>query len=568
MGANAAIYFHEEGYRTDQPKLMGRHAAGEGFLRGFLEHAEVDSLVAYAENEQQFRIFEEICGRSGARNARLPRHWAGPGREAALAEAGTLMLPGPGLGEYAWQRRRGDPRAWALCGVTHTTASHRVMDSFGEFLTGPVEPWDAVICTSQAVLVTIERVLETHARWLEERVGASRFPRPLLPVIPLGIDCAALAPPEPQRQAMRRRWRERLGIGPEDPVALFVGRLSWHAKASPLPMYLGLEQAAQALGLDGRQHGASGGRGRVHLIEAGWHANDWIRDGFLEAQKAIAPSVRCHTVDGREPQARREIWHAADLFCTLFDNVQETFGLTPVEAMAAGLPVVGSDWNGYRDTLVHGETALLVPTTLPEPEAGLVFAERHEDGRDSYDHYCSQTSLVTAVDVAATGAALAALMGDPARRAAMGEAGRKRARALFDWQVVVGRYQELWAEQAAMRRAAAERPRDPAAPVHPLRDNPFLLFGHYPTRALGPMSRLRAVKDPPADPKRLSALRMARLDGRAPNPSPLAWQLHGRLQAAGPRGLTQGELLAALPAGERQPAALAIGWLMKLGLIE
>jgi hypothetical protein len=61
---------------------------------------------------------------------------------------------------------------------------------------------------------------------------------------------------------------------------------------------------------------------------------------------------------------------------------------------------------------------------------------------------------------------------------------------------------------------------------------------------------------------------MARLDGRAPNPSPLTWQLHERLQAAGPRGLTHGELLAALPASERQSAALAIGWLMKLGLVE
>ena len=31
--------------------------------------------------------------------------------------------------------------------------------------------------------------------------------------------------------------------------------------------------------------------------------------------------------------------------------MQETFGLTPLEAMAAGLPCVVSDWNGYRDTV-------------------------------------------------------------------------------------------------------------------------------------------------------------------------------------------------------------------------
>ena len=556
MKANAAIYFHEEGYRTDQPKLMGRHAAGEGFLKGFLAYAEVDELVAYADNEAQFQLFGKLCAATGGRNAGLPKRWAGPGREEALAGAGTLMLPGPGLAEYGWRRRRGDPRSHALCGVTHTTASHRVMDGLGELLTGPVEPWDAVICTSRAVLATIEHVLATYCEWLQERLGAVRFTQPLLPVIPLGVDCAALAPPERERDAMRRRWREKLGIGPTDVVALFMGRLSWHAKAHPLPLYAGLEQAA-------RRHGLAG---RLHLIEAGWHANDWIRDGFLEAQKAVAPSVRCHTVDGRDAAARREIWQAADLFCTFSDNIQETYGLTPVEAMAAGLPVVASDWNGYRDTLVHGETALLVPTAMPEPAAGAVFAQRHEDGRDSYDHYCAQTSLVTAVDLAAAAEAISALVGDPERRHSMGEAGRRRARALFDWQIVVGRYQELWAEQAALRRAAPARPAP--GPAHPLRDNPFALFGHYPTRMLGPGTRLRASAAPPGTVERLGALRMNRLDGRAPNPSPLSTRVLERVQAAGPRGLTQAELLEGLPAAERRAGALAVGWLMKLGLVE
>jgi starch synthase len=558
MAANAAIYFHDEGYRTDRPKLMGRHAAGEGFLKGFLAHAEIDELVAYVDSEAQLRAFGELCDVLGGRNAGLPRHAAGPAQEAALARAGTLMLPGPGLAELAWRRRRGDPHRYAICGVTHTTASHRAMDGFGELLTGPVEPWDALICTSKAVLATVERVLESWGGWLRERLGASRFPRPLLPVIPLGVDCMALDPPQAERMARRKRWRERLGIGPDDPVALFLGRLSWHAKAHPLPVYLGLEAAARRLGQ----------AGRVHLIEAGWHANDWIRDGFLEAQRALAPSVRCHTLDGRDPSVRAEIWQVADLFVSLSDNIQETFGLTPVEAMAAGLAVVASDWDGYRDTLVHGETALLVPTTLPEPETGLVFAQRHEDGRDSYDHYCGQASLVTAVDVAATAEAFAALLGDPGRRLAMGAAGRERARRLLDWSVIVKRYQELWAEQAAIRRAAARAPSQMAAPIHPLRDNPFRLFGHYATRRLGPASRLRAVAEPPVPAERLVELRMVRLDGRAPNPSPLTWKVLARLREDGRRGLTLAELQAEAAAGERKLVGLAVVWLMKLGLVE
>lgn len=586
--ANAAIYFHDEGYRTDQPKLMGRHAAGEGFLKGMLDHAAIGEVVAYAESGQQFQLFEKLCREMGGRNAALPRAWAGPEREAALARAGALMLPGPNLAEHGWRRRRGSARRWSICGVTHTTASHRVMDSIGELLTGPVEPWDALICTSTAVRRTVERILDSHGQWLRQRLGAARLPRPLLPVIPLGIDCAALDPGAAARAAARAGWRQRLGIAPQDAVVLFVGRLSWHAKAHPLPMYLGLQQAARRLGT-GKDIGTGKDRGRIHLIESGWHANDWIRDGFVEAQRQLMPDVQCHLVDGREPEARRGVWHAADVFCSLSDNIQETFGLTPIEAMAAGLPVVASDWDGYRDTLAHGEAAhgeaaLLVPTTLPAPDSGAVFAERHEDGRDSYDRYCAQASLVTAVDVAATAEALTALLGDPQRRAAMGAAGQARARALYDWRVVIGRYQELWAEQAAIRghataqAAIGEEPAgqaagggeaaepDRAGPPHPLRDNPFRLFGHYATRLLQPGTRLRAVAGPPAAAERLAALRMCRLDG-APHPSPLTLRLLARLRAAGPAGLTQAELLAALPPAERPVAALGLGWLLKAGLI-
>lgn len=37
---SACIYYAPEAYTTSGPKLMGRHAAGESFLRGFLTHSK------------------------------------------------------------------------------------------------------------------------------------------------------------------------------------------------------------------------------------------------------------------------------------------------------------------------------------------------------------------------------------------------------------------------------------------------------------------------------------------------------------------------------------------------
>ena len=68
----------------------------------------------------------------------------------------------------------------------------------------------------------------------------------------------------------------------------------------------------------------------------------------------------------RPEATRRSVWHAADVFVSPSDNIQETFGLAVLEAMASGLPVVASDWDGYRDLVADGETGFLVPTAMVE----------------------------------------------------------------------------------------------------------------------------------------------------------------------------------------------------------
>jgi glycosyltransferase involved in cell wall biosynthesis len=73
-------------------------------------------------------------------------------------------------------------------------------------------------------------------------------------------------------------------------------------------------------------------------------------------------------------------------------SLKEGLPLAPLEAMAAGLPIVATDVPGHRDVVVKGETGLLVP----------------------------------AEDSAALADAIAELVADPGRRRKMGEAGRQR----------------------------------------------------------------------------------------------------------------------------------------------
>jgi len=463
---HASIYYHPEGYVTSGQRIMGRQAAGEAFLRAAAQSAAQSGsrhLTCFTDNPESSRHFAEQIGKFGFRGEAC---WVPMERPAGLAGDGCLYLPGPNLKDSAWQRMPHGARSYSLCGITHTTASHLALTSITDLLTAPVRSWDALICTSTAVRDTVRQLLENQARFLREHIGASRFELPQLPVIPLGVHCADFDFSTDQRAAAR----QALGIGSDDIVVLFVGRLAFHAKAHPQQMFTALERAAQ------RQPGR-----KIRLVQCGWYANEHIEAAFNDGARALCPSVTLQHAEGRDPAARQHAWAAADLFMSLADNVQETFGLTPIEAMAAGLPVIVSDWDGYKDTVRDGIDGFRVPTWMPQPGAGADLAQRYANGTDSYDFHCGYASQFVAIDAAALSNALEALAGDAALRKKMGETGRRRARADYDWSVVYRRYQLLWEDLAERRRADPDLYPAQSVTARPDRPDPFAAFAGYAT---------------------------------------------------------------------------------------
>lgn len=96
----------------------------------------------------------------------------------------------------------------------------------------------------------------------------------------------------------------------------------------------------------------------------------------------------------------------------------EGFGMVLLEAQACGVPVIAGRSGGSPETLIDGVTGLVVDCTAPE---GLA-------------------------------AALTSLLGDPARRLAMGEAARRLVEERFDWESVMAGAGWLFDEAAAARR--------------------------------------------------------------------------------------------------------------------
>ena len=543
----AAIYFQSDAYSTAGERLMGRNAAGESFLQGYVRNRPRADFWAFVEKRQEGAVFAETVRElGGSGNV----HIVSPVNAEALRRPGTLFFPGPNIAKQAWRRSTYGHSAWSLCGITHTIASSRAMDSIVDLLTAPTASWDALICTSEAVRESFTTVFEAQSRYLTDRFGAQSIPCPQLPVIPLGINVGDFSITKEERAAARAE----LDIGDDVDVVLFLGRLSFHAKAHPLAMYRALEQAQRRRASQGR---------KTLLIECGWYATDRLARAFADAKRVACPGIRTIQIDGRSAPDRRRAWACADLVCSLVDNIQETFGIVPVEAMAAGLPVLVSDWDGYRDTVRDTVDGFRIPTIAPPPGTGEDLARRHGMEIDTYDLYLAHTSAFTSVDIEAATAALTTLLESPDTRHRMGENGRRRAREVFDWSVILTRYEALWRELAELR--TRETPGDRRWPG---RQDPFLTFAGYPTSVLTDESMVQLKAPSPdvaiEDLHRVLALEMVSI---AKSVLPREQEIHKMISRLGNGAKSAADLVAEFPAERRAPCFRAIVWLAKFGIV-
>ena len=113
-------------------------------------------------------------------------------------------------------------------------------------------------------------------------------------------------------------------------------------------------------------------------------------------------------VGKRQPDQLQYYYAAGDVAVTT--PWYEPFGLTPLEAMACGRPIVGSAVGGLMYTIEDGVTGLLVPPRNPE-----ALAEK-----------------------------LGELLRDPQRRRSMGRAARRRVEREFTWPLVAERTAALY----------------------------------------------------------------------------------------------------------------------------
>lgn len=227
-------------------------------------------------------------------------------------------------------------------------------------------------------------------------------------VVHNGIDLTGWRRPEGDEALARADAVVRgLGIDPDRPSVVFVGRIT---RQKGLPYLL---RAAEALPPEVQLVLCAGApdtpeimaevTGLVEVLRRRRDGVVWIEQ-MLPRDQLVA------------------VLSAGTVFAC--PSVYEPLGIVNLEAMACGLPVVGTATGGIPEVVDDGVTGLLVPI------------EQVQDG--------TGTPVHPDTFVADVAAALTALATDPARAAEMGRAARRRVEDHFAWDAIAERTIEVY----------------------------------------------------------------------------------------------------------------------------
>lgn len=194
----------------------------------------------------------------------------------------------------------------------------------------------AVIDEAAAVVAECPQDEADLVRWYD-------LPRDKLVTIPCGVDVDVFRP------IGRSLARARRGWSPDEWVILHVGRM--------VPRK-GVDTVVEAMA-ELRDRGVDD----VRLVVVGGCSEDPSDDAEVQRLADLAHRLGVDgmiTFEGRVAHERLpQFYGAADVFVTT--PWYEPFGITPLEAMASGLPVIGSNVGGVKFTVRDGETGYLVP---------------------------------------------------------------------------------------------------------------------------------------------------------------------------------------------------------------
>ena len=143
----ASLLLPLDAFDTSNHQVMGRRVAGSSFAQGLAASLKPDErLSLFTGSGDVLPALHTLLQPVLTPGAQVELH--ADLDPSLIAKSGCLHLPDPGLHHWCWLRADGVSNRFSFTGVTHTLCSHRVMQGLEQLVTAPLEPWDALVCTS------------------------------------------------------------------------------------------------------------------------------------------------------------------------------------------------------------------------------------------------------------------------------------------------------------------------------------------------------------------------------------------------------------------------------------
>ena len=400
--------------------VKGADVFGWNLLSALLEYGTYDAYLVQGLTEAKKELLVE-GGLSLDRVKRLVSAPLGAALPVKDSDQLVFLTAGRFLNALAAARQKWKRQDAPVCGFIHSINSPRIVLALLQQCFVGLSEADLLLCSSRAGMKTIDVYVDEINRLLPQELAyqARRV------LVPLGVHVAA-----PRREA-GDSLRKKLQMESDTSIALYFGRLSQASKCDLGPLLVALSQLLKR-------------GGKLLLILAGddRQGNESPRLQALARELGCERNARIWT----NPSADEKhlLYSGADFFVSPSDNLQETFGIALAEAMAYGLPVVVSDWDGYRELVEDGKTGFLVPSILPSHVEKVRLC-------DCVMSMLEEDSLAqsTTIDVPALSERMERLATAPELCKQMGWAAKRFIESYCTWRVVVKRYEELWEDSLA-----------------------------------------------------------------------------------------------------------------------
>ena len=450
--------------------------SADGYINGLREANKgfLTALVFYSTRFQRFHFFandHDVVAHQGFWDEWLEKQNLTDSKQVAVfpqeflpasfsSDNYTLFYSGdPYLAYWIELRDAFSCQAFPIVGRVHALSQDISLGAWRSLLQAPSCALDTILCSSKASKHVVQNLLHVAG----ERTSC-RFSGNLID-IPLGVDSV-------ETGSSQASARNLLGLPSAGMIFLCLGRLSPVDKSDLHPLLQAIAELHNRYGIQNCY---------LYICGQSSESDDYVASlARLAGELGIEQQVLFNFELLADQKSLA--YAAADVFVSLPDSVQESFGLTPVEAMSAGLPVVLSDWDGYRELICHGQQGYLVPTIwgdvdgLSAPTAFIDPVRAHFVQAQSVA--VSQPELIDA---------LWRLASDPILRKEMGRKGQCHFQKNFHWAGVIDRF-DCIADQITQKPYP---PHKPTGRLHSLHFHKA--FSGYATHSLSENSLVKTT---------------------------------------------------------------------------